>query len=156
MKITNAIQWKAILLLLVFGLNTVIGFACAVGFTIGSKNHHAESNKPHEHATEEKSKHEHAVKAVHSHGTEATHQHGKTEKKDQKDDCCKDEVVKFQNLDKALQQHFKALFTPVLVAFVSSFLLDINQYTTAHVQKVYRTFYPPPKQIITIIHRYQV
>ena len=143
-------------MLLVFGLNTVIGFACAVGFTIGSKNHHAESSKPHEHATEAKPKHEHAGKAAHGHGTKTTHQHNKAENKNQKDNCCKDEVVKFQNLDKVLQQHSKALFTPVLVAFVSSFLLDINQYTTAHVQKVYRTFYPPPKQIITLIHRYQV
>lgn len=105
MKINFSIQVKAIFLLVVFSMNTVVGFACSVGLDMGfnSRHHHEEKN---EMATDH---HQHNGKA-HDHGVAADHHsHEK-----QEDNCCKDEVIKFVKVDKQIAPSF-SLTAPLLL-----------------------------------------
>ena len=112
-KITS-IQFKAAFLLIVIALNTVVGFACAMGLNIGSKtsHHKAEATEPSVHIHADGKKHLHQPKPVkaathvhadgkkHEHKSEPVKQHHEekeTPKKD-KDDCCNDDVLKFSKL----------------------------------------------------------
>ena len=105
MKKHKTIQLKATFLLLVFSLNTIIGFACAVGLDMGfnSKHHHGESishnSKPHKH----KGKSHHHHNKSHSHPTKSQHsnngiQSGATEK----ENCCNKDATQLSQADKLL------------------------------------------------------
>ena len=100
MKSILTIQLKAAFLLIVFSLNTLIGFACAVGIDMGynSKHHHDDDE-----ATEA-TVHVHADGKKHDHN-EAENQYQKAENHksgDDKDNCCHDTVTKFSQIDKAI------------------------------------------------------
>src|SRR4051794_29582246 len=95
MKRTSTIQIKAIFLLIVFVLNTMVGFACAVG--VEFKSHH---HKHHHH--------------------EASHKHDTSDD----DHCCNKHVIKFSQLDKLLTQVVNAgIEAPVAFIFLPSFYL---------------------------------
>ena len=63
MKRNKSIQLKAAFLLIVFSLNTVIGFACAVGLDMGfNSHHHCQEN-----AIKTEGNHHHDEADVHHH-----------------------------------------------------------------------------------------
>ncbi len=154
MKRNISIQFKAALLLIVFGFNTIVGFACAVDIDMGFNtiHHHDEA------ATEV---HEHALGVNHEHDFQTSkqeHQKNIPEKKDKKG-CCNDDVQKFQGLDKALNQNAKTIIDiPVFNAIISTFLAD-DVYASS---KAYpfkykvRFFYPPPLDIRIAIQSFQI
>jgi hypothetical protein len=92
MKLSRTIQLKAVFLLAVFTLNTMVGFACAVGLDMGfnSKHHHHKDDT-------------------------ITHHHQNNE------NCCNDEAIQFSQLDKLLAQAVNiGIETPVIL--VQNFL----------------------------------
>lgn len=97
MKPNRAIQLKAILLLVVFSLNTIVGFACAVGMNMGfNKHHHHEtvslSTAAHHHHHEELAK------------SKAT----------EDGNCCTDNATQLSGADKLLAQTINSgIETPV-------------------------------------------
>lgn len=113
MKKSLSIQLKAAFLLLVFSLNTIIGFACSIGIDMGfNSTHHC--------------KEETAVKKGAYHHDAASHHNDEAENhhksKGGKDNCCNDKVTKFSQLDKTVPQSSNAAINPVFfTAFVSSF-----------------------------------
>ncbi len=149
-----SIQLKAALLLLVFSLNTIIGFACAVGMDMGF-------NTPHHHIEEATEIHEQAGGVKYNHNQSAEkHQHeeNKSEKKE-KGGCCNDDVQKFQILDKALNQNVKTIIDePVFTAIISTFLgIDIFNPAKAYPSRyLARYFYPPPPDIRIAIQSFQI
>lgn len=101
MKRSKTIQLKAVFLLAVFILNTMVGFACAVGLDMGfnSKHHH------------------------HKEGT-TLHHHQDSE------NCCNDEAIQFSQLDKLLAQAVNTgIEAPVML--VPDFLYhpDLSSFT---------------------------
>lgn len=120
MKINSSIQFKAAFLIIVFLLNTVVGFACAVGMDMGlNKGHHQEQeNVPSSKHAHNDSDHHHHDK--HEHDEKATDHHAA---KSSKDNCCKDQVTKITKTDKLNQ----AGFNYSLLAG-SFFLLPANSY----------------------------
>ena len=90
MNRNKSIQLKAAFLLIVFSLNTVIGFACAVGLDMGFNSHH------HEESAIEVTENHHHNKS-HHHDEADIHHH---QTNNNKDNCCNDEVMKFQQVDK--------------------------------------------------------
>ena len=98
MRTNKVIQLKAIFLLAVFSLNTLVGFACAVGLNMGfnTKHHH----------------HENAVAVAHHHHKGAAHHHHhhatKTEHSTEDGNCCNDGVIKFSQSDKLIAQAVNA------------------------------------------------
>ena len=154
MKRNISIQLKAVFLLIVFGLNMMVGFACAIGVDLGF-------NATHHHDEEAIDIHEHADGVKHDHqDSSAKHEHdeNKPEKKEKKG-CCNDDVQKFQSLDKGLNQNAKTFIdAPVFVAIVSTFLgMDVYNLSRTYPQKYKaRFFYPPPHDIRIAIQSFQI
>ncbi len=155
METNIAIKLKAALLLMVFSMNTVIGFACAMGADMGF-------NIKHHHDKEEITKtviHVHADGKKHQHHDKTTkHQHGSKEESE-KEGCCNDGVAQFQNLDKSLnQQNVTAVNAPFFTAVISNFLrIDTGGPISIRTNKhIVQCFHPPPPDIRILIQRFQI
>lgn len=174
-----SIQLKAGFILLVFSLNTVVGFACAVGLDMGFNTSHHDGN-----AVEVKEIHVHEDGAIHHHGSAsanesadkhesgAAHHHGHDDNvpvKQEKDGkslagkdesgCCSDEVLKFQSLDKNLNQTTNNIVdAQVFVAMLSTFFgVDLIAITKEVPPKFKaRFYYPPPADILLATQRFQI
>lgn len=157
-----------------FSLNTIVGFACAVGMKMGfNTSHHSETEVPaevHIHADGKKHVHEKESLGVttHVHEDGMKHQHdGETAKPIPGDDsnlfakgtggCCTNEVQKFQSFDKNVSVS-AGVNVPVFVAILSTFLdtdflKGINDFPTRYKARFY---YPPPPDIRIAIQRFQI
>ncbi len=150
MKIKLSIRLKAALLVIVFGLNTVIGFACAMGVNFDAAPKIAAVK----------------VSKVHVHANGKKHHHKAPEKKQEqqkeqskKDDCCTDKVIKIQSADKNLSQSFKYFFNAPVIALTENSLFNytsLSHSTVAPVKYVVRNFHPPPGNILIAIQRFQI
>ena len=98
---------RASILLTVFSLNTVAGFACSVGIDLGYNKHH----------------HEHQDKVI-GHHEEYNGHHDETEGKEvskPQDDCCSGDVANFTLLDKSSTTSVThQLQTPVVILTFSA------------------------------------
>lgn len=102
MKSNLTIQLKAILLLVVFSLNTIIGFACSVGLDMGfnSKHHHESAanniKSHHHHGT-----HQHQNNNSHSHTTKSHHDTELSKNgSNEKGNCCNEDATQLSQSDK--------------------------------------------------------
>ena len=152
MKKNISIQFKAFLLLIVLATNTIIGFACAVGIDMGFNTKHHDDGE-----TTEAPIHVHAAGKIHNHANEAnTHKIG-YKKSTEKGGCCNDKVIEFQNVDKNLVAK-TIVTTPAIVAIITTFIwIDLFDIAKSSLQKDLITrFYPPPKDILISIRKFQV
>ncbi|MEO5946211.1 MAG: hypothetical protein ABIP79_05305, partial [Chitinophagaceae bacterium] len=101
MKNNSSIKLKAVFLLIVFSLNTLVGFACALGVAMGfNSKHHHQTNATeaviHLHADGKEHVHQEKKKS-HSHDKLHHHDQADDQKKSgsEKDNCCNDKVIKF-------------------------------------------------------------
>ena len=150
MKRNRSIKIRAALLLIVFSMNTVIGFACAVGFDMGfnDKHHHDGDG-----TTIQKTSHDKSCP-----GDGADKDHHKS--KDDKDNCCNDSVMKFAQVDKLLAQSSSFTVKPLfLTAFVSSYYnigaLFASQVTKS-IKYFVRNHHPPIPDIRIEIQSFQI
>lgn len=99
---------KAMFLLVVFLLNSVTGFACAIGMNMGYNEDHHQSEISTEHYSQEhEHSHKHPDGHKHQHADLADHDTNHPQKqKDDKDNCCKDAVAKLTASDKLTQRIF--------------------------------------------------
>ena len=113
---------RAVLLLTIFSLNVVAGFACSVGLDMGYNSRHHEKDE----VSEGKShKHEHGpsdVKHTHVHSTIVTG----AQIKNSNDDCCSDQVNSFVKLDKSIVNNNLLLKAPVFLINSISNLFTIT------------------------------
>lgn len=144
----KSIQFKAAFLLIVFSLNTVIGFACAVGMNMGFNSHHHEES-----AVEIPGIHHHD-KSRH-HDDADVHHH----KANEKDNCCNDEVMKFQKVDKALASSI-TLYSPVFfTSFLASYYnIDIlsSNNRISEIKHFVRSHHPPIPDIRIAIQSFLI
>lgn len=140
---------------MVFALNTVVGFACAMGVDMGFNSHHHE-----EEGTVQQSSHHHEEEGTvqqSSHHHEEAEQH---ESKDSKDNCCHDKVVKLAEVDKAVPQSSGAAINLIFVtAFISTFYY--TDVLTADLQipntkYLVRSYHPPIPDIRLAIQSFQI
>ena len=153
MKRNISIQLKAALLLIVFAMNTVLGFACAMGVDMGFNTKH------HDGEATETTAHVHADGKKHQHHDEVTRHHHDSKEDSKKGGCCNDGVIKFQSLDKSLAQSGNVTInTPVFVAMLSSFFrTEIFKQPQASATKyIVRFFHPPPPDIRIRIQSFQI
>ncbi|MBK7307779.1 MAG: hypothetical protein IPI88_12605 [Chitinophagaceae bacterium] len=149
MKRNISIQLKAALLLVVFALNTLVGFACAVGVDMSfNTSHHEEEER--------------AI-AVHVHAGGKKHHHEEAEHKhkhnDKKDDCCSDKVVKLSQTDKAVPQAAKIVSPVFFTAFVAVYYnIDISYPSQVNTFNKYyvRGHHPPIPDIRIAIKSFQI
>lgn len=151
MKNFSSIQLKAALLLLVFSLNALIGFACSIGIDMNfNASHH------HDAELADNVSHHHDDNAGHHHKEADTDHHSK----DAKDNCCKDKVVKIAQLDKSVPQSLNNIIQPVFfTAFVASFFdIDISfaSKDIPSVKYFVRSHHPPIQDIRIAIQSFQI
>ena len=152
MKAFSSIQIKAAFLTIVFLLNTVIGFACAMGIDVEPNGDHHQKNET---SLVGKNSHEH--NEAHEHDASASDHHSS---KLPKDNCCKDEVSKITKGDKIVQQSFnsKLLTLPVFTLTNTTYLLgSVNSFPintkTTYADWRYR---PPISDIRIAIQSFQI
>lgn len=129
MNKTISIKYRAAFLLMVFTLNTVIGFACAMGADMGF-------NSPHHHDDEV------ASASVHHDHDSNSHHHEEAEADKSKDDgnCCKDSVVQLSQQDKLLANVVTiSLESPVNLVFLHSFYISFLSTSTTTLSQENRT-----------------
>ncbi len=146
---SKSIQLKAAFLLIVFSLNTIIGFACAVGINMGFNSHH------HDDEATEVTEHIHADGKKHEHH-EADHNH---KSKDDNDNCCHDKVIKISQVDKAIPQPVTAINPVFFTTFISSFYnIDVLFSFQQNVSIKYfaRSHHPPIPDIRIAIQSFQI
>ena len=145
-----SIRIKAALLLIIFALNNVIGFACAMGADMGfNTSHH------HDEATEAKV-HIHADGTKHHHHHEANKPHHGS--KEDKDGCCNDKVIKIQSLDKNVNQNANITIHPPVFLFLNNKItsLIVTVIPNLPPQYIIRFFHPPPQDIRIQIKSFQI
>jgi len=155
---------KAVFLLSVFSLNTVVGFACSVGVDMGfnAKHHHdEESTQPVVHIHANGKKHIHyEKKEKHSHGKSDNHgqanNHHKS--KEGKDNCCNNQVLKFEQLDKSFPYSLHIIHPAFLIAFSEVFydaaLTDPG--IVKNIKQFVRSYHPPISNIRIAIQSFQI
>lgn len=165
-----SIQVKAAFLLIVFALNTVVGFACSIGLDMGfNTKHHTEESTSNEEVHVHKDGHKH----THQHGKGKMHQHSHQHKKTSnllslgsqfkalgsQDDCCSNGVNNFQQLDKSVSSGNNVLSPVFLVAFTATFY-HVNILATGKVVKANKPFvrshHPPIPDIRIANQSFQI
>lgn len=160
MKRNIPIQLKAAFLMIVFSLNTIIGFACAVGIDMGfnSTHHHPEE-------ADEVSVHIHSDGKEHLHHNEATKHHDEVnnqpnKSKDGKDNCCNDKVTQLAQLDKALSPSVSFLVNPVFFTALASAFYNIDvsllSQSSPNIKYFVRSHHPPIPDIRIAIQSFQI
>ena len=155
MKKNISIQLKAALLLIVFGLNTVVGFACAMGVDMdfNTTHHHDEE------ATEEVHLHSNGEKHEH-HNKSANHQHEENNKESkEKDGCCNDSIIKLSQSEKSIPQPNIVISPVFFTAFTAAYYnIDIlyPSQVTASVKYFVRSYHPPIPDIRIAIQSFQI
>lgn len=151
MKKNGSIQSKAAVLLIIFALNTIVGFACSMGVDMGFNVPH------HKGKTEQGSVHIHKDGKKHLHKTGSSHHSQEKGTGSKKDDCCKDKVVKLQSADKSLQYSKTTVNAPVYFDQKNYSRLATFEITDLYIPKyVAPHFHPPPCDIRIAIQRFQI
>lgn len=150
MKRNISIHLKAAFLLVIFGLNTIVGFACAVGVDMGfNASHHDEA--------EDVSVHMHADGKKHLHSTEADKDHHDKKDASENHGCCNDKVISLQNLDKNLVQNANATIDVPVFILTSSFGAYSFKVPPVVPRKfIVPTSHPPPSDIRVAIRSFQI
>lgn len=155
MKRNRSISLKAVFLLVVFLLNTVIGFACTVGLEEDHHLHNAPATHLHKH-DHGGSDHHHS-KSEHHHDDLAADHH--SAKKD-KENCCKDEVTKLLKEDKLAAAKSAANLQPVVfitvpVSFYQFDALALSIFAPS-TRYFVRSYHPPIEDIRISIQSFQI
>ncbi len=158
MKKIKSIQLKAAFLLLVFSLNTIIGFACAVGMDMGfNSNHHEEEVTDisiHRHIDGKQHRHHNEVKSHHEDANNHLHKTTNDE-----DNCCHDKVTKIAQQDKAIAQSINIVSPIFFTAFITGFYNAgalLSTGVDSHFKYFVRSHHPPIPDIRIAIQSFQI
>lgn len=158
----SSIQFKAAFLLFVFSLSTIVGFACSVGLnTTLNADHHKKPDGHQQKSHEHGKSHEHAASDDHHQKPVSHHEHPadhhqeqadhhkqvKNSQENPEDNCCKEEVAKFEKGEKRTPQSFNYNLQPLFVTlgFINTFNRDVlasNLYLPSNKYFV-RNHHPP-------------
>ena len=139
--------------MLVFSLNTLLGFACSLGVDMGYNEHHHEtelslsaSNAPqHEHGSNQK------------HHEDKKHQH--TKKESSKDDCCSNGITLFNQLDKTVSEQVTIVHPVFATSFLTAyFYIDLFQprYAPKNIRAFAQSYHPPIPDIRIAIQSFLI
>lgn len=135
---------------MVFGLNTAVGFACAIGINMGfNTSHHPdeEATEVNVHADGKKHHHE---KPAHSHDNKD---------KEEKGGCCNDSVIKFSQTAKPVPQSNTMISPVFFTAFIATYYnIDISypSQLSGHIKYFVRSYHPPIPDIRIAIQSFQI
>ncbi|MEP6701118.1 MAG: hypothetical protein ABJA85_07375 [Bacteroidota bacterium] len=150
MKKNISIKLKAALLVVVFGLNTAVGFACAIGLDMSFNN-------THHHGEEAIEVHVHADGKKHHHETPA-HRHN-DKNKDGKGGCCNNSIIIFSQADKSVPQSnivFSTVFFPAFFAIYYGIDISYPSQVSCSSKYFVRSYHPPIPDIRISIQSFQI
>ncbi len=132
---------NAALLLIVFSMNIIVGFACAVGLDRIFNSHHqgnaevAGHHDSHHHTDEEKN----------------------ASSKESKDNCCNDHVIKLSQVDKSLSHSFNSIvfFSTFITCFYNIDILHTFRASLC-IKYFVRNYHPPIPDIRIAIQSFQI
>jgi hypothetical protein len=165
LKRNTSIQFKAAFLLVVFALNTVVGFACAVGVDMGFNSKHHGSEEATEavvHIHKNGKKHIHQEKKEsRSHDKNHKHDEANNTEKPKSDDgnCCTNKVKSFQDVDKSVPASQSIVHPIFFTAFVAVYY---NMSSLPHtdivrdIKPFVRSYHPPIPDIRIAIQSFQI
>ena len=200
MKKNRSIQLKATFLLIVFSLNTIVGFACSLGLDMGynskqqgedaaieavvhihkdGKKHihyekkNSNNNNSHQRGEDKPTKavvhlHKDGKRHIHhekkeSHSPDKSHTHAEaknTEKpKKDKDNCCTDKVMNFQQIDKAIPNSVNIIHPVFFTTFVAVYYninLSLHTNVVKDIKPFVRNHHPPIPDIRIAIQSFQI
>ena len=144
MKQKHPSPFKAIFLLIVFCMSTLVSFACAIGIEMGyNKNHHQEESVAAPLVQKHTDNHVHTHDSDHNHFIPSE----KHSEKKSDDDCCEKEAKKFGKFDKITSKVTTYDHHPIsFILFGESFYsLDFIKSTRLISVKrnLYRGHHPP-------------
>lgn len=140
MKTNLSVRIKAVFLLAVFALNTVVGLACP---TMADRRFHSSGHN--KKAKKSVYLHKEVKKNIHTANTHKQLCHNKATFSN-KDDCCKDKVARLPRTDKNIR-YSKITITPPVFVITNRFaqipvftivVPDMQEYIACH-------FHPPPR-----------
>lgn len=153
MKKNKTIQLKAAFLLIVFSLNTLLGFACSLGLQMGYNEHHHETEvaavashtEHHENANNQQ---HHEDKKQHHPGSESS-----------KDDCCSNGVTSFNLVNKTVPHQVQLVHPVFFTAFTATWF-NTGMFSYINVTKDIKPFvcshHPPIPDIRIAIQSFQI
>ncbi len=164
MIIKTSIKLKATFLFVVFALNTIIGFGCALGVDMGfNTKHHAEGQAVegvvHIHKDGKKHIH-HEKKSSDSH--DKSHHHdeaGNFNKAHSDNNCCNDKVLIFEQVDKSVPNSLSIINPSCFIAFVDTYYnISIlpNTNVVKDIKPFVRSYHPPIPDIRIAIQSFQI
>ncbi|WP_316753247.1 HYC_CC_PP family protein [Pedobacter gandavensis] len=155
MKGKLSVPLKAVFLLVVFLLNTVVGFACAVTMQNGTPQQEQHATESHKHTGHDHANHDHSKSADAHHDLTDHH----TTKKD-KDECCKDEVTKLLKEDKVSPSKITFSIQPVTFFALLPTYYQLNALASSVYQPntkyFVRSYHPPTWDIRISIQSFQI
>lgn len=119
MRISRQTYYKALLLLIVFSLNTVVSFACSFGGVFHNFHHRGSVAMEHNHNSP--GKHAHGTAHKEDHDKKPAHTHDAESPGDKKGDCCSDQVTELQKLDKSVSRNIEAPHLNFITVFIASY-----------------------------------
>ena len=165
MKKNKSIQFKAAFLLIVFSLNTIVGFACSLGLDMGYNSTHHGADAATEavvHVHKDGKKHIHHEKKE-SDGHDKYHNHDEANKsensKSDEGNCCTDKVKEFQDLDKSVPASQSIVHPIFFTAFVAAYYNITLLFPTNVVRDIkpfVRNYHPPIPDIRIAIQSFQI
>ena len=165
MKSIASIKLKAYLLLILFSLNTIVGFACSLGLDMGYNSTHHGVNEVTEalvHIHKDGKKHvHHEKKESHNHDKSHTHDEANSAEKTskEKDNCCRDEVMNFQQIDKSIPNSVNINYPVFFTAFVAVYYnIDLLSNTdfVRDIKPFVRSYHPPIPDIRIAIQSFLI
>ena len=143
--------------MIVFSLNIIIGFACAIGIdmSFNTSHHHEEVSEVAE-AQHDHEEHHHQGPSAHHHDDKEHHDNASGENDD---NCCNHHVVDLSQLDKAIPQTLKVAFNPSPLLITPIYTYFSSQYESGYTRSTkffVRSHHPPIPDIRIAIQSFQI
>ena len=123
MALSTRTYFKAMILIIVFSLNTVVSFACSFSSMFHGFHHHNSSST----ASHQEDNHHTHHDTAHSHETSGDHHHKNDQTAgDSKDDCCSASVVQIEKSDKSVSNHIQTPNPIFTTAFIATYTTLLN------------------------------
>ena len=155
MKKIKSIQLKAAFLMIVFALNTVVGFGCAIGMDMGfNSNHHQKEVTDIPIRLHADGKRHHSE--VKNHHEASDNDLNKTT--NEENNCCHDKVTKIAQQDKAIAPSISLVSPVFFTALISSFYNAnlLSNGVDSHIKYFLRSHRPTIPDIRIAIQSFQI
>lgn len=118
MDSSQGTYYKALLLFTVFSLNTVVSFACSLGGLFHNLHHGSTATST---ASHHVNHHDHKGGHKHNHASKHQHDNQLETENSTKDDCCSNNVIEIEKVEKSLSRTIEAPSVVFLTSLLTTY-----------------------------------